>query len=252
MLCAMVAAFQGVSADGKKSGESRCHSSRSSCFKKAQLGVKVSKPSKAIYAQLPLLSKGCGFILDAVVPEGSAERSGLQAMDVMWKLEDQILINEGQLAVLLTMHHPGDVVKVQYFRAGVLQETLVTLNEEGKNSDIAMNNAEELPFLNEPDPGMRVISYENRSVCINDENGMAVLKYKNEKPWLYIESKAEKVIFNNYLSDPSAQSLIPARWKAKLPMLQRSLDQSSAMRKLPRVRRVPTPQEQLVDQSGAE
>jgi hypothetical protein len=48
------------------------------------IGVSVFKPSASVYAQLPDLPKGCGFVLQSVKGQAPAAKAGLKAMDVIW------------------------------------------------------------------------------------------------------------------------------------------------------------------------
>ena len=48
---------------------------------------------------------------------GPAEAAGLKELDVLWKIGDQMLVNEGQLAALLRLSKPGDEIVLSGFRA---------------------------------------------------------------------------------------------------------------------------------------
>jgi len=68
----------------------------------------------------------------AVVKNGPSEKAGLKEGDIMIAL-DGVSFTEGKaLAELITPHHPGDQVKIQYIRDGKLTETIVTLAEAEK------------------------------------------------------------------------------------------------------------------------
>src|SRR5262249_11337015 len=73
-----------------------------------------------------------------VQPDSPAAAAGLQVHDVLEKLDDQLLINPQQLAVLVRAKHPGDTVNL-------------TLLHGGKESTITAKLAEkELPVLESP------------------------------------------------------------------------------------------------------
>lgn len=203
---------------------------------KATLGVSVVKPSAALYAQLPDLPAGCGFLLQTVTSGGAASDAGLMPMDVIWKLNEQILINESQMMVLLSHAKPGDKLKVSFFRSGIAKHVEVVLH--GANSKVrhpdVLAMAPPLPVL-----PMRVISYEDRSASISDKTGTATLTYREGKLWLHVESEKGVEVFNNFVTEPSQIAAIPTVWRNRLPVLQRSLEESIRLRKLPRVRHVP-------------
>ncbi|BDS05678.1 hypothetical protein NT6N_07180 [Oceaniferula spumae] len=209
------------------------------------MGVGVVKPSDALYSQLPKLPRGCGFLLQSIAPGSSAEKSGLKVMDVIWKLDDQILINEGQMMTLLGLRKPGDHVKVSYFRSGKAQVTTLTL-QPGTSAPAnpeALVIAPPIPGL--PAQPMRVISYEDRSASISDKTGTATLTYREGKLWLHVESDKGVETFNGTIENASELAHVPTVWRSRLPILRRSLEESLSLRKLPRIRRVPTPKHRI-------
>lgn len=205
------------------------------------LGIGVAKPDKGIYAQLPALPKGCGFILRNVAPSGPAAKAGLKTMDIIWKLDGQLLVNENQMLVLLSHKNPGDEVKLAYFRSGQVNETKVTLMKRNNHPSHPAELVISPPVPGEAAMPMRVISYEERSASISDRLGTATLMLREGKPWLHVENSQGEETFNGYVVESSEIARVPAAWRARLPVLRRSLDESSRLRKLPRVRRVPSP-----------
>lgn len=200
------------------------------------LGVGVIKPVSALYAQLPQLPKGCGFLLKSVTPGGTAAVAGLKPMDLIWKLGDQILINESQLLVLLALQQPGDQLNVSYFRSGVAQEASLSF----QTSNLQVPHPDTLAMASPiPSLPMHVISYEDRSASISDKTGTATLTYRDGKPWLHVESNDGMEAFNDFVSVSTEIARVPSVWRSRLPVLQRSLEESMRLRHLPRVRHVP-------------
>jgi len=203
---------------------------------RVSLGVSVIRPSAALYAQLPQLPSSSGFLLETVSVGGTADKAGLKTMDLIWKLGDQILINEAQMMVLLSHHRPRDKLQVSYFRSGVAKEATLDFQPwSGKlpHPDV-LAIAPPLPAL-----PMRVISYEDRSASISDKTGIATLTYREGKLWLHIESEKGVETFNQFVTNTSEISQVPPIWRNRLPILQRSLEESTRLRRLPRVRHVP-------------
>lgn len=202
---------------------------------RVSLGISVVKPTEALYSQLPQLPKGCGFLIQSLKGRGAAEKAGLQALDLIWKLGDQLLINESQMMVLLSQYKPGDHVTISYFRAGKQEQAEVHIQKRQPSPRLdllAMAAASStMP--------MRVISYEERSASISDKMGTATLTYREGKPWLHVESDKGVETFNNYVVEAAEIARVPAIWKSRLPVLVRSLEESARLRKLPRVRHVP-------------
>ncbi len=218
----------------------------SSTLIKVSLGVSVIKPSSALYCQLPLLPSGSGFLLKTVTPSGTADVAGLKPMDLIWKLGDQLLINEAQMMVLLSHNRPGGKLKVSYFRSGVAKEAELDLQPwvAGSPHPDVLAMATPLP----PVLPMRVISYEDRSASISDKTGTATLTYREGKPWLHVESSQGVETFNDFVAQQSEIALVPIIWRSRLAVLKRSLEESVRLRRLPRVRHVPrtVPKQRIV------
>ena len=81
------------------------------------LGVHTTMLDPTVSAQLGL-PPGMGLTTRYVVPESPAEEAGLQAHDILRKLDDQILIHPYQLRVLIRTRNEGDKVVFTVLRAG--------------------------------------------------------------------------------------------------------------------------------------
>lgn len=80
------------------------------------LGVETAPVSPTLVAQLGL-SEGNGLVVNHVA-NGSPAAGVLKQHDILLKLDDQILIEQRQLAVLIRGHKEGDEVTLTYLRAG--------------------------------------------------------------------------------------------------------------------------------------
>lgn len=96
--------------------------------KGSYLGVSASPPPAVLRKQLGL-PVGMGLVVDFVVPDSPAGKAGLQQYDVLQKLEDQLLVNQEQFAVLVRSHKPGDEVKLTIIRDGKSQTLTAKLAE---------------------------------------------------------------------------------------------------------------------------
>lgn len=94
----------------------------------AYLGVGTSPAGEAMGKQLAL-PRGVGLTVDYVDPKSPAAGK-LEQHDVLHKLNDQILVNHGQLAVLIRMNKPGEKVKLTVLRGGKEKEVEVELAEK--------------------------------------------------------------------------------------------------------------------------
>ena len=68
-----------------------------------------------------------GVRLGSIVPGSGAERAGLQAGDVLVRLDDTGLQAFSDLRALLDRHRPGDTLRLVYLREGLDRATSVTL-----------------------------------------------------------------------------------------------------------------------------
>ena len=91
------------------------------------LGVETSPVPAALSAQLAL-AKGTGLVVNHVAPKSPAA-SVLQEHDILLKLDDQILIEARQLAVLIRNHKEGDEVTLTYLRGGQKTTASVKLGQ---------------------------------------------------------------------------------------------------------------------------
>jgi hypothetical protein len=85
--------------------------------KGAFLGVGTSPPTPILREQLKL-SEGMGLVVEVVEKDSPAEQAGIKRYDVLTKLEDQLLVNAEQLAVLVRSRKPGDEVELTVVRGG--------------------------------------------------------------------------------------------------------------------------------------
>ena len=92
------------------------------------LGIGISGVDPAVRAQLGL-PEGTGLTVSSVDPNGPANGL-LKPFDVLTKIDDQILINAEQLAVLVRMRKPGDEVRMEIRRGGRKETVKVKLSEK--------------------------------------------------------------------------------------------------------------------------
>lgn len=92
------------------------------------LGV-VTRPIDEATAKKLKLPEGVGLFVDFVDPNSPAA-GVIGAKDVISKLNDQIIVNQPQLAVLVRMHKPGDAAKITILREGKEQVVSASLGEK--------------------------------------------------------------------------------------------------------------------------
>ncbi len=110
------------------------------------LGVETETVSPTLVAQLNL-PDNAGLVVRHVVPE-SAAAGVLQPHDILLKLDDQILIDQHQLAVLIRNHKDGDQVTLTYMRGGksATASVKLTKHQVPKFSDVLYPPSHILPL----------------------------------------------------------------------------------------------------------
>ena len=95
----------------------------------AFLGVSGSPVVPSLRAQLKLPA-GIGMVVNAVEPKSPAEDAGIKQYDVIHKLDDQLVVNLPQLAVLVRMHKAGEQVTLTVIHEGTSKTIKVKLSEK--------------------------------------------------------------------------------------------------------------------------
>lgn len=114
------------------------------------LGVETGPVSPTLAAQLGL-SEGTGLVVNQLVPASPAA-GVLKPHDILLKLDDQILIEQRQLAVLVRGHKEGDEVTLTFLRAGKQATAKVKL---AKHDVPKMTSL----MLNAPQPGPGAMAF---------------------------------------------------------------------------------------------
>jgi len=213
------------------------------------LGIDVSKPDHSLIAHLPALPPGVGFLVKSVHVNGPAANAGLRESDLLWKLNEQLLVNESQLSTLLRLHQPGDEVALSVFRGGSQLEISVVLGASPLPvPEFADRVAEEAVFLSEQGP-MRVVKLAEREAFIANDQGRATVRKVDDGYWLTIQNADGDVIFDDRfdrgMSRHDSVDGIPSEWKRHAYALRRGLDHALEGRMVPqrqpRPRVVPPP-----------
>ena len=97
--------------------------------KTAYLGVALKPADDTLQEQLGL-PRGVGLVVEMVDKDGPASAAGFKPHDVVHKLNDQLVIDPHQLAVLVRMNKPGDAVEFTVIRAGKPTKLTAKLGEK--------------------------------------------------------------------------------------------------------------------------
>ncbi|MFM2170372.1 MAG: hypothetical protein RI957_601 [Verrucomicrobiota bacterium] len=189
------------------------------------VGFEVTRADDVVRAQLPKLPKGVGFVITSVTDQGPSRLAGLQAFDVLWKWNEQLLVNEAQLAVLLDMRAVGDTVQLTIFRAGEEKTMNVVLGAEPDRKAVAAGPTIEstktptmVPQLQSPRP----LDVNTRMARLEDGNAVLEMESRAEGTWLTITDQQGEVVFEGFF-DEQTKKKIPPVWLDRVAALHRSL-----------------------------
>jgi hypothetical protein len=189
------------------------------------VGFEVTRADEVVRAQLPKLPKGMGFVISAVAANGPARQAGVQAFDVLWKWNDQWLVNEAQLASLLEMQKIGDTVQLTIFRAGEEKKLDVTLGAEPDPRAVVAGPTIEstktptmVPQLESPRP----LDMNSLNVRLEDGNAVLEMEQRAEGTWLTIADEQGNTVYEG-LFDDKANKKIPSHWHDRVDALHRTL-----------------------------
>lgn len=193
------------------------------------LGFEVNRADAAVRAQLPKLPKGVGFVISQIDPQGPAHQAGLRVFDILWKWNDQWLVNEAQLATLLDLQKAGDRVKLAVYRAGKEHVLEVVLGHSRIAPAAAMPSSRlRQRMLAAPAPDLsRDLDVNSRTARLEDANAVLEMEKREDGLWLSIVDTQGVTIFDGPYSS-SAKSSIPLTWHDRLDALQRTLQKSQA------------------------
>lgn len=216
------------------------------------LGIRLELVDKATAAQLDEVPEGFGLLVVKVEPESPAAAAKLQALDVLWKFEDQLLANPGQLYSLMKMKGVDATVDFAVCRKGKTQTVPVTLaprvveglpanvqmmigegasaeDDEGEQTENAIFNSR-AGFIEDGDETMQLVAV--------DGGYEYVVSFKGEKIETGVVESSDPATWPKHLSESNRRKL------SVLFSIFRSEERwrNNPARK-PRVRRVPTPTE---------
>ncbi len=213
---------------------------------RAWLGLDVSKPDETITAHLPALPPGIGFVIRSVDEKGPAVDAGLHKLDVLWKMNEQWLVNEGQLAALLRLSKPGDEVTLTGFRAGQPLEVKLKLGEAPASNHPFPGDFVESSILPSGASGpMRVVNVAEKLASYSTTEGRAEVRKNGTLYHVKITDPKNTVIFEDDLTSPADFAKVPSVWNRRIMALRRGLDLALeggiASVRQPRPRVVPPP-----------
>ena len=96
--------------------------------KQTSLGIHT-RPVDATLGAHVKLPRGVGLVVEQVVAGSAAETADIAANDIVYRMDDQMLVNREQLATLVRNQNPGDHVVLSIIREGASISVDVELGE---------------------------------------------------------------------------------------------------------------------------
>jgi hypothetical protein len=190
----------------------------------AWLGLSVSKPDDVTTTQLPALPPGIGFVVKEIAAGGPAEQAGVRKHDLLWKMGEQMLVNEGQLATLLRLAAPGDKVTLSVFREGKSLDLKVTLGEGRAGDGEEMRRMLEDSVIRPDDGAIRIMDLEEKKAVVTDSRGSAEVTRRDDGDFVRIVDTDGKLLYEGIAGDRPELSTIPEGWRKQVCAMRRGLD----------------------------
>jgi hypothetical protein len=207
---------------------------QSSDAPRAWLGLRVAKPDETVTAQVPSLPPGVGFLVKTIDAGGPAESAGLREFDLVWKLGDQLLVNEAQLAALLRLSKPGEEITIAAFRAGQSMNVKLKLGEAPLLKKPFPHELVEASILPGEAVGpMRVVNVAEKSASYSAEDGRATIQRDGTDYKVTILDPQEKIVFEGNFPPSDSFEKVPEDWRKRVFALRRGLDQTLDGRLMP-------------------
>lgn len=184
-------------------------------------------------AQIPALPQGVGFVIKGIDTGGPAEGAQLRPLDVLWKMNDQMLVNEAQLSTLLRLQKPGDEVGLSIFRAGQPIEMRMKLGDLPIGREMIPGDLADLAILPGEGSPMRVVNVDDRTASYSTAEGNAILRKEGEVYLVTIKGPDDKLIFEGDVTTREAVDTLPRNWQRRVFALKRGLDHAMEGRIVP-------------------
>lgn len=207
------------------------------------LGVSTSTVPDALRQHLGL-AEGTGLVVDFVEKDSPAQSAGLKRFDILTKLDDQILVNAQQLAVLVRSKKADQEVKLTLIRAGKEQSLSAKLVEKEVKPlpEIGFGFWEEPapmrldvvkpaePADAKPKPDAPPERRANRSrgrgdrlkMVWRDNDSTVTVTQSPENPHKHVvvTDKSGKVLFDGDVDEPKSRDNLPPGVADKLKQLE--------------------------------
>lgn len=191
---------------------------------RAWLGVQLDRVDATMSAHIPGLPQGVGMLVKAVDESGPARDAKLRTYDVIWKMDEQLLVNSAQLATLLRLKKPGEEVTLSVFRSGQPMEVKMQFGDIPIGKDGFSNELAEAAILPTDGGPVRMVNLAEKTVVYSNEEGKAVLRKDGDSYLVVIRKADEQLIYEGEVSTKDQVEELPENWRRRVCALKRGLD----------------------------
>lgn len=199
------------------------------------IGVSLN-PSKQEQRKEVELPQGMGFEVSRVIKDSPLATAGGLVGDLWWKFDGQMLVNKGQMVVLLRSKSPGEVVKVAFYRAGKLKEINLTLGTRQRQEVYPVS------IKSKVSDASRILTKREQIARVSENEHDLSLKREGEGWRFEIKYKGTSVI-SSLVSESDLTEKVPSKWHESFLILKLTLQlqqpQQTVDSPIPRVRYVP-------------
>jgi membrane-associated protease RseP (regulator of RpoE activity) len=233
----------------------------------AFLGVSTRAPDASLTAQLGLETE-TGALVETVVKDSPAEKAGLQAHDVLLKLDQRTIKGPEDLVRQIRKHKKGDLVKLEIIRAGKTASLEATLAQRTKTDWKSLGplprqhrvvprvevgpapdrKGESIVVLKSPGqslvtktvtlPGGSSTAQQHQSmqqhhtatVVVKSDDGSVTVNRENGQDRVVVKDPQDEVVFEGPFNTDQEKSKAPAKVRERLEKVLKEiqLDEPSA------------------------
>jgi len=167
------------------------------------------------------LAEGVGLKVDRVVSESPLGKAGGVAGDLWWKFDGQILVNKRQMLVLLRAKSPGDVVKIDFYRASELKSLSLKLAEKEVSETYTVGT------WNGRRGSSRVMSKREQVARVSVDEKELTLKREGEA-WRFEVHEGRTSVLSSLVNEGDLSEKVPPKWQGAFMILRLTLEQQEA------------------------
>lgn len=207
------------------------------------VGIRLGKLEAAVRAHAPAVPEGVGFVVQGVDSGGPAELAGIRPFDILWRLGDQMLVNEAQFATLLRMHAPGETVVLSLVRSGEPLDCQLVIGTMPEDRRSAANPPFDISLAPAGVPGMpKVVMVPGQRTAHSTRSDGSVMRlyFTDGKPQIDIDDPDGKSVYSGPLRR-DGEWVVPKKWRCQAGALLRGLSHAERSGRGPRPRVVVPP-----------